>query len=282
METEVRRTEINAPGAHTVREERTTTATTNTNTTNTLPNIVGAGVKNRSYARDHVVTKQQMTYMAPIALAVILALTLLYLRSHEMFPWHHTPTMQEKLTNQYTDLSGKATQSAKDAAKMAQETWAGAKAAGLAKDSAEWLAKQGIKEKLGEYAETVQDNLGGYTETVKDTLHLGKDKAAERAREAADRSYVARAKEWVGDKVNEATGNIGNKVGSVTEDIKHRVEELREDARHAAEVAKEEARHAASQKGYEAGSSYNDAKVKAHETKRSLKDAAAAKLAEHL
>lgn len=278
-ETEIRRSETNAPGVHSVREVQTTTTNTNAPP---LPGIVGAGVKSRGYGRDHVVTKQQVTYAAPIVLAILLALTLLYLRSHEMFPWHHTPTLQEKLTNQYYDVSDKATHSAKEAAKMAQETWAGGKAAGLAKDGAEWIAKQGINEKLGEYAEVVKDNLGEYADTVKDTLHLGKDKAAERAKEAAERGYAARAKEWVGDKVNEATSNIGNKVGSVTEDIKHRVEELREDARHAAEMAKEEARHATAQKTHEAGSSYNDAKVKAHDTKRSLKDTAARKLAEHL
>jgi len=260
-ETEVRRTETNAPGVHAVKEVQTTTTNTNAQP---LPGIVGGGLKHRAYGRDHVVTKQQFTYLAPAVLAILLALTLLYLRSHEMFPWHHTPTLQEKISNQYTDARDAAT-------KLATETYAGKKAAELAKEGADWAAKQGLKDKLED----------GW-ETMKDTLHVGKDMAAERAKEAADRSYAARAKEFVGDKISEITDTISNKVGGVTEDIHHNIENLRESSRHAANVAQEEARHMAAEKAYQAGSSVHDAKVKAHDTKRSIKDTAARKIQEHL
>lgn len=269
METQVKRTETNAPGVHSVREVQTTT-NTNTNA-QSLPGIVGAGLKSRTYGRDHVVTKQQFTYLAPVVLAVLLALTLLYLRSHEMFPWHHTPTLQEKISNQYADVTGKA----RDAAKMAQETYAGKKATEYAKDGADWIASQGLKEKLAEGYEDVK-------EKVKETLHVGKDMAEERARQAAERSYTTRAKEWMSDKVNEVTDTIGNTVGSATENIKHSVESLKENARHSANIAEEEIRHQSAKKAYEYGDSINEAKVKAHDTKRSLKDKAASKIAEHL
>ena len=138
-DTEVRRSETNEGGVHTVREERTTT-------------VKAPAPRHTAPSSSPIpsVNKQQLTYLIPIALAIILAIALLSLRGGKVTS--EPRTWQDSVSDTITDLQDRVgsifgfdTSSSSATAKYAKAkaSEAAANAKSKAQDAAAKAKKQG-------------------------------------------------------------------------------------------------------------------------------------------
>jgi len=170
---EVRRSETNEGGVHTVREERTTTVKAKTGTARDIP----------------AVSKSSMTYLVPVILAIILALALLSMRSggitgHKVAPktWQDSVSetvtgLQDKL-NEYTGLgssSSSLTDGATTKAAKAKAAEAAEKAKAKAKAAAAQAKKDG-KPYVDDAADTISAKLNAAKDSAADYVEQLKDK----------------------------------------------------------------------------------------------------------
>jgi len=278
---EVKRTESNEGGVHTVREERTTT------------------VKAPSSSRGEFTmpSKSNMSYLIPVALAILLALALLSFRSGGLMgqkvvkprTWQDTVSdsvsgLQDKL-NEYTGLGGASDTTTKSAkAKAAELTAKAAAAAAKAKAEGKTYtdgAADSLKAKLSDTIDNIKDSVGIHdtdeaydkagaaAAAAKVKANEAKAKAGESAAAAAARAKASasdaaakakaaasdaatdahkRTKDYVKDQrsyTTQASDYIHDKIDEVVDGVKSKVGLASEAVRHKKEELTEDARHAA-------------------------------------
>lgn len=218
-DSEVKRTETNEGGVHTVREERTTTIKPSRNGDFSTP------------------TKSNMSYLVPVIVAILLALALLSMRSggilgtkHVSKPktWQDTVSesvsdLQDKL-NEYTgmssdsystkaakakaaEMSARAKQAAADAASSASDAVHGHKKEPTLTDRANHAAEalhlkkkeptymDQAKHAADETSESIKAKLADTLESIKDTVGIHDKKEAGVKAAAAGVSAKAKADE---------------------------------------------------------------------------------------
>jgi hypothetical protein len=225
------------------------------------------------------VSKQQMSLILPIVLAVILALALLSYRGSLHWPhlWSTQKTWKDHVSEGATNVGEGLKQglnSAYDTAKSyggQQAEYAQQKAA----EAAEYAKKQGASaaqtayNKAGEGAEYARQKAGEYATQAGQAAA----DAYERTKEAAADTYEA-AKEKVAPHptiLGKASEYLHDKASQLYDSVKHTGHKTQEELKHEANLAAENARHAAAQMGNAAEQKYDNIKASAQDTKRDVK-----------
>ena len=189
---EVRRSETNEGGVHTVREERTT--------------VVKPKGKSAPAAIP-AVNKSQLTYLVPIALAVILAIALLSMRGGKIRS--EPRTWQDSVTDVISDVQSRV-ESVFGFDTTSQVKSKANDAAAKAKAKAQAAAKQGkpyadaaadtIKDKLADTYDAAADKANDAIEALKDKVGIHTTDEAK----AAAAKASAKAKKQAGDAADKA------------------------------------------------------------------------------
>jgi len=225
------------------------------------------------------VSKQQMSLILPVALAVILALALLWYRGSLHWPhlWQQPKTWKDHVNEGVQNVGEGLKQglnSAYDTAKTVggqQAEYAQQKAA----EAAEYAKRQGAAaasnaySKAGEGAEYARQKAGEYAtqagSAASDAYQRTKDAAADAYDAAKDKvaphpTLLGKASEYIHDKASQ-----------IYDSVKHTGHKTQEELKHEANILAENARHAAAQVGNSAEEKYDNVKAHAQDTKRDVK-----------
>jgi len=231
------------------------------------------------------VSKQQLSLLLPIVLAVALAIALLAYRGHL---FSHPKTWQDHVQEGAQNLGA----GLKDGLNQAYDaaTKVGGKQAGLAKQKAAEAAEY-AKQKGGEHAAYAYEKAGEGAEYAKQKAGEGAEYAKQKAAEAAaaaggyagdayQRTKDAAADAYDSAKetvlphptlLGKASEYVHDKASQLYDRVKHTGHKTQEELKHEANILAENARHAAAQMGNVAEEKYDNVKASAHDTKREVK-----------
>jgi len=221
------------------------------------------------------VSKQQLSLVLPVVLAIALALALLAYRGHLFNPPQKTwqDHVSEGVQNVGAGLKDGLNQAYDTASKV------GGKQAEYAKQKAAEAAEY-AKQKGSEHASYAYDKAGEGAEYAKHKAAEAAAAASDAASDAYKRTKGAASDAYDSAKdtvlphptlLGKATEYVQDKASQIYDKVKHVGHKTQEELKHEANILAENARHAAAQMGNSAEEKYDNVKASAQDTKRDVK-----------